>query len=118
MLFGGKTAAPPGIRAVRVIAKGFASLQPAEKQALAEILARLVPSLAAQGDQAQALPLERIRGILLEALKEAWTGALSPSKLLKDAGDAIATDPAAEELRRFCVGIAERCQVTADAPPL
>jgi hypothetical protein len=114
-VFGIRSAPPPGIAAVRALCLGWDGFSPEEKQALAEILVKVAPGLAAQGDRASALPLAKIQAALGAAFRAAWTGILQPRKLLEQIGAALETDPAAAELRAFCVAVGERCRREAEA---
>jgi hypothetical protein len=116
-MFGIKSAPPPGAAAVRELCKGWRDFTNEEKQAVAELLVRLVPSLAAQGDRASALPVVKIRGALGAAFRAAWVGILTPSKLLEQIAAALETDPAAEDLRQFCLGVAERGRAAVPPAP-
>jgi hypothetical protein len=111
-IFGHRTAASPGAQAARIICDGFATFTDEQKRVLAEILVRLVPSLAAQGDRAAALPLETIKATLWKAVKAGWTGVFGLKDAARDFCAALETGPEAAPLREFCSKVAASC-----APP-
>jgi hypothetical protein len=114
-MFGIHSAPPPGTAAVRALCEGWEGFTAEEKQAVAELLVKLVPSLAAEGGRADALPKAKIAHALGAAFRAAWVGILKPRKLMEQIATALESDPAAAELRAFCLGVAERCR--APAPP-
>ena len=73
-MFGVWVSLPPGTAAAHEIFKGFALFDQREKELVAEILAKVAPGLAAQGGQAQALPMGKILATLKAAFGAAWTG--------------------------------------------
>jgi hypothetical protein len=113
-MFGIRSAPPPGTAAVRALCEGWEGFTAEEKQAVAELLVKLVPSLAAEGDRADSLPKAKIAHALGGAFRAAWVGILQPRKLMEQIATALETDPAAGDLRAFCLAVAERCR---SAPP-
>src|SRR5512139_2710584 len=89
----------PGRAAVREFCQAFVQLDGAQKEALAQILIRISPSLAAQSGAVNALPLDRIAGALKAALRKAWIGIANPGRLLAQIGEAFSDDEAAADLR-------------------
>lgn len=115
-MFGIKSAPLPGVAAAQIICDGFGRLSPDEKELVAELLVRLAPGLAAQGEHAKALPMSKILSTLREAFGEAWRGILKPKKLLADLVGALEQAPEGAELRGFCAAVAERCRAANAAP--
>jgi hypothetical protein len=116
-MFGIKSAPPPGTAAARALCAGWQGFTEEEKQAVAEILIRLAPALAAQGEKAQALPVGKIQAALGAAFRAAWVGILQPRKLIEQIVAALDEDPAAADLRAFCAAVAGRCQAEAGTLP-
>lgn len=92
---------------------GFAELTPAEKEAAADLLVRIAPSLAAQEGRAAALPMGKIWEIVWGAIKEAWIGIARPKVLAADLGAFLQSAPEAAELRAFCQVTAARIDAAA-----
>jgi hypothetical protein len=109
-IWGFRVAPPAGVRAVQALCDGFATLSEDERGAIAEIVVRIVPSLAAQKDGASALPLDKIFETLKKAVLVAWTGIANPSKLLGEISTAIQQSPIAAELREYCARVVQRCE--------
>lgn len=91
----------------------FAKWSEPQKEALAEILIRLLPSLFAQESAVSALPMADLGEALKEFGFTLLPRLLSPEKCLEAVGAAFLTH--AEVIRGFCIKIVERYKSRAAA---